>query len=278
VSRPVTLSRVLILPLAACSDYDLKAIDEPEGGAPADTGVSVRDTAEPEPDTGAVPDDEVDLGTATAVIYLNTEDTLYAWDPETGVTEVGRFSDPAARMTDIAIDMAGTMVGIATNELYEIDARTGDLTFLCALEDWANGLTFLSDGRLVTAGADLLMVDRVTCAATPLSRGSGFQTSGDVVGIPGERLLWTVNSSGGDGLVEVDPDTGTATLIGNLGVSSLWGVGYSDGLLYGFSANEEVVVIDPHTATVSSRAPLPRAWWGAATNPVRWSSTGPTTP
>ena len=262
----------LVLLLAGCTDYDLRNIDKPERGAPADTGTIGPDTAEPEtePDTGEVPDDDVDLGTATAVIYLNTEDTLYAWDPETGVTEVGPFSDPSVRMTDIAIDTTGTMVGIATDVLYGIDAQTANLTLLCTLADWANGLTFTSDGRLIAAGAGLSTVDPVTCASTTLSADSGFQTSGDVVGIPGERLLWTVNGGAGDGLVEVDPDTGETTLVGYLGVSSLWGGGYADGLLHGFSADGKAVVINPDTATVSSLTTLAGAWWGATTNPVRW--------
>ena len=90
------------------------------------------------------------------------------------------------------------------------------------------------------------------------------------MGIPGERLLWTVNGDAGDGLVEVDPDTGATALVGHLGVSGLWGVGYADGQLHGFSVGGQAVVIDPDTAAVSDVTALDGEWWGATTNPVRW--------
>lgn len=272
------MSRSLIfLLLVACSDYDLRGLDKPEAGAEPDTAALTEDTGEPAPepedDTGEDAQDDPDLGqpgSATAPIYLHTEDTLFAWSPGDGTSEVGAFSDDGVRMTDIAIDLQGRMLGIATEDLYAIDAETAAVSYLCSIDQYANGLTFLSDGQLVGAGAGIFSIDPSTCDTRAISDGDGFQTAGDVVGLPGERLLWTVNGNSGDRLVAVDPATGATTLIGALGVSGLWGVGYADGLLHGFAVGGQAVVIDPDTAAVQSVESLAGAWWGATTNPVRW--------
>ena len=181
---------------------------------------------------------------------------------------VGTFSDTGAH-TDIAIDLMGAY-GIASTDLYRIDAQTAEVTFQCTVDQYANGLTFISNGQLLAAGAGIFIIDLNTCLTTTVSNGDGFQTAGDVVGLPGERLFWTVNGSAGDGLVEVNPNTGESTLIGYLGISSLWGVGYADGLLYGFSSSGDAVVIDPETADVLAVENISGVWWGATTNPVRW--------
>lgn len=270
------MTRPLLVMLVACSDYDLQDLGKPESGVDPDTAALSTDTGEPalDDDTGeAEVEDDPGLGqpgNATAPIYLHTEDTLFAWNPGDGTSEVGAFSDDSVRMTDLAIDLEGRMVGIATEDLYAIDAETAEITYVCSIDQWANGLTFLSDGRLIGAGAGIFTIDRSSCATAPVSGGDGYQTAGDVVGLPGERLLWTVNGSAGDRLVEVDPTTGATTLVGSLGISGLWGVGYADGLLHGFSVGGKAVVIDPDTAAVQSVETVPGAWWGATTNPVRW--------
>ena len=125
-----------------------------------------------------------------------------------GKVLVGTFSDNSVRMTDIAIDLDGRMYGIASTDLYRIDAQTAEVTFQCTVDQYANGLTFISNGQLLAAGAGIFIIDLNTCLTTTVSNGDGFQTAGDVVGLPGERLFWTVNGSAGDGLVEVNPNTG----------------------------------------------------------------------
>ena len=259
----------------ACSDYDFKEIQEGENASDTassnnvdDTGTSstVTDSGDTAADTAITEDPDV----ATEIIYLNSENQLFSWNPGEGKSLVGPFSDSSVRMTDIAIDMDGRMYGIASTELYRIDAQTAEVTFQCTVDQYANGLTFISNGQLLAAGNGIFEIDVNTCRTTMISSDTDFQTAGDVVGLPGERLFWTVNGNAGAGLVEVNPNTGTSTLIGYLGINSLWGVGYADGLLYGFSSSGEAVVIDPDTANVLAVENISGVWWGATTNPVRW--------
>ena len=73
-----------------------------------------------------------------------------------------------------------------------------------------------------------------------------FQTAGDVVRLPGERLFWTVNGNA-EMDWSVNPNTGTSTLIGYLGINSLWAWAMQMDCC-GFSSSGEAVVIDPDTA------------------------------
>ena len=260
---------------SACSDYDFKELQDGEnvadtGASPGitDTGntPSESDSGQDQADTAITEEPDI----ATEFIYLNSENQLFSWNPGEGKVLVGTFSDNSVRMTDIAIDLDGNMYGIASTELYRIDSQTAEVTYECSVDQYANGLTFISNGQLLAAGAGIFVIDLDTCLTTVISTGSGYQTAGDVVGLPGERLFWTVNGSAGDGLVEVNPNTGESTLIGYLGIDSLWGVGYADGLLYGFSSTGDAVVIDPDTANVLAVENISGVWWGATTNPVRW--------
>ena len=260
--------------LLSCSDYDFKGLNSPDGTEDsatfnnADDNGSNGDTNSG--DSGFDSSIFEDPEQATEIIYLNSENQLFAWNPGFGKILIGNFSDPSVRMTDIAIDMEGNMYGIASQDLYRIDAQTAEVFWLCTTEQYANGLTFISNGQLLGAGAGIFIIDVNNCQTTMISTGDGFQTAGDVVGIPGERLFWTVNGSAGDGLVEVNPNTGESTLIGYLGINSLWGVGYAEGLLYGFSSNGDAVVIDPENASVLAVENISGVWWGATTNPVLW--------
>ena len=98
-----------------------------------------------------------------------------------------------------------------------------------------------------------------------------YSTSGDIVGMPAGNLYWTVVGAGfSDHLVRVDPRTGAATWIGDIGEYGLWGIGEVGGNLTGFSSGGRLVEIDPATARVTRGTDLPGTWWGATTNPVRW--------
>ena len=57
---------------------------------------------------------------------------------------------------------------------------------------------------------------------------------------------------------------------GRIGVSSLFGLGYHNDKLYGFSAEGDIVEISPSNAVISDTIASGNAWWGAATNPVVW--------
>jgi len=58
--------------------------------------------------------------------------------------------------------------------------------------------------------------------------------------------------------------------IGTLGYEKLFGLGYDEGELFGFSAQGEIVAISPDSAGTSLRSSGSISWWGATTNPVVW--------
>lgn len=278
---PAILARIcsltaLALYVSGCQDYALKlGADDPKveddtGAPPIDTstGDSATDSGE---DTGTVV--IPDTGTvATASVYLNTTDTLFAYEPSTNTsTRIGKFTlggSPFSGMTDIAIDLGGYMYGGTSSSLYAINPATAECTLVAHLADSMTGLTFVSDGRLVGAGSRVSFVDTSSGALTTLVPSGRYSTSGDIIGLPDGMLYWTV--TGGDDLVQVDPGSGATTRIGSIGVSGLYGLGYADGVLMGFSDSGRRVDIDSTTARSSNSEPLPGSWWGATTNPVLW--------
>lgn len=264
--------------LAGCSDYDLSANEEePKAELTEDTGTPAEDTGRildtggnEGTDTVVVPDTgEV----ATEAVYVNTSSTLFSYDPATGVaSRIGEFMDGTrpvdGGMTDIAIDLDGIMYGGSFTSLYRVNPTTADCTFVASLDDEMTGLTFVSDGRLVGAGSAVSFVDTRTGALTPLVRAGEFDTSGDIVGLPDGMLYWTV--TGGDGLVQVDPDTGTARRRGTIGVTGIFGLGYAYGELLGFTSSGRVLVMEASNGRATENEALSGTWWGATTNPVLW--------
>ncbi|MDP2308253.1 MAG: hypothetical protein Q8P18_19700 [Pseudomonadota bacterium] len=264
--------------LAGCSEYDLSSKHEDPKPEPSeDTGTPAEDTGTL-PDTGETEDTDtvvvVDTGeVATEAVYINTSSTLFSYDPASGVsTRIGEFEEGSrpidGGMTDIAIDLSGIMYGGSYSALYRVNPNTAECTFVANLDDEMTGLTFVSDGRLVGAGSAVSFVDTRTGALTPLVREGEYNTSGDIVGLPDGMLYWTV--TGGDSLVQVDPNTGTARRRGTIGVTSIFGLGYAYGELLGFTSAGRVLVMDASNGRPSENDALSGTWWGATTNPVLW--------
>ena len=253
---------------------------EVDTAEPQDTGdegvVEEPPVEEPPADTGEEPPAEIPV----EPIYVHTNSTLYSLDPATSTLSlVGDFyADPGGSfdgsMTDIAIDSDGNVYGIGFTGLFGIDPTNARVWDVAAVDENFVGLTATSDGRLIAAGDGLYEIDIATGSTTPLVDEGAFTTSGDIVGLPSSLLYWLVRSDddSGDRLVEVDAMTGTNRVVGSVGVTSLYGVAYSGGSLYGFSDEGLMVEIDPSTATVLSEQYLSQRWWGAATNPVVWET------
>ncbi|MDP2311844.1 MAG: hypothetical protein Q8P41_02995 [Pseudomonadota bacterium] len=264
--------------LTACSDYDLSSkAEDPEAADPEETGDPVVDTGTP-PDTADTGDTGIvvvpDTGeVATEAVYINTSSTLFSYDPATGsATRIGEFREGSRSidggMTDIAIDLNGIMYGGSYTALYRVNPTTAECTYVASLDDEMTGLTFVSDGRLVGAGNAVSFVDTRTGALTPLVPSGEYNTSGDIVGLPDGMLYWTV--TGGDSLVQVDPNTGVTRRRGTIGVTGIYGLGYAYGELIGFTSGGRVIVMDESNGRPSTNDTLSGTWWGATTNPVLW--------
>ncbi len=212
---------------------------------------------------------------ATEPIYLNSGSTLYSFDPVAAVANrIGDFDDgaggPDGSMVDIAIDLTGNMYGTTFSTLYRIDPSTARVRRIGATDDTLIGLTCLSDGRLVGAGAGVYFVDTATAALTDIVPAGRYATSGDIVGLPDGNLYWTV-ALGTDHLIVVNPATGGTVDRGNTGLSSVYGLAWYDDVLWGFTSDGYGAQIDVSTARSSSvRITGSSSWYGATTNPVTW--------
>ncbi len=263
---------------------------------PRDGGVTApRDGGPPPitPDAGFVDAGTPDSGEpppAMEPVYIHTGQTLYSYDPATNTTaRIGDFfvtSGQLEDMVDIAIDREGRLYGgtrqagsqADANRIYQIDPETAECRYRFSYDDTLHGMTFLPDGRLVIAGERVSVVDPISGQQLlEFPSANAYQTSGDIVGLPDGLLYWTVRgerrqngSYESDGVVRIDPVTGNISWLGAAAVTAIYGLGYANGQLFGFSSSGVVVTIEPINGTVIRQAPLAGRWFGATTNPVLW--------
>lgn len=257
--------------LAGCTQYDLNPTQDPATG-PDDTAIA-QDTAPPE--------DTAPPGGATEFLYAQTGTTLYAVDPSTyALTEIGRFSlrdgsDPPS-ITDLAVDGEGRMFAVSTWQTFEVDPQTVRLTPLARHDgDFTVALSFLADGTLI-AGGDSTMwrVDTTTGALSWPTDVPAWAFSGDMVSLPDGYLYCAMGEpsqqTGDSSLVVLDGTDVMSTR--PTGVGALFGVGWAQDKLFGFSHEGDIYTIDPHTGRATRVASPGLPFGGAATNPWRWSN------
>ena len=213
---------------------------------------------------------------ASAPVYANTSGRLYEVEPNTGETlTIGDFRDASGKVdgfVDIAIDLDGRMFGGTFDAIYRVDPNSGEVEVICSTDVELYAMTFTSDGRLIGGGPESLTIIDIddNCRVEDLLSDPFFETSGDLVGLPDGYLYWTVIGEESDELVRLDPDSGMFSPVGSLGYEQLYGLGYDDGELFGFSAEGQIVAISPDSGTTELRSSGSLAWWGATTNPVVW--------
>lgn len=158
--------------------------------AVAACGPSVRDRDGGGIDAGSSGDggSTVDASAGQTYVYAHSSSALYRVDPITlAVNLVGDFQYAAAlpdQMTDLAIDKTGLMIGVSFTSVYQVDPTTAVTTKLSdGLTGTFNGLSFVPAEQVGRTGADVL-----------------------------------VGTRNADGAVfEINPMTGVATMIGNMG-------------------------------------------------------------
>lgn len=229
-----------------------------------------------EPDDPPVP-------VAEEPVYANTSDTLYTVEPLTGDrTEIAQFRTASGtvveQMLDIAIDHEGRVYGGTFDALYRIDPVTAQVEKVCDTDIEFMGMAFTPNGDLLAAGDTIIKrVDLDSCNSTPVVFNTPYETSGDLVGLPDGFLYWTVwEEDNADGLVRIDPNTWQITYLGTIPVGRLFGLGYAEDQLFGFSSNGQTASIMPgqnvngYVDTLVLHNEPTVSWWGATTNPVAW--------
>jgi sugar lactone lactonase YvrE len=226
------------------------------------TGSSPAPCSNPNPD-GTCP-------AATGSIYLNTSSDLYRFDPTSHqASRVGAFNGPDGifNMYDIAIDTRGQLLGVSSGTLYVIDPLTALCTSVGTLDNSANGLTFLPDGRLVAAGSNVEILDASTYAVQRTFTSS-YTSSGDIIALPDGQLYWTVQGGNGDSLVRINPANGAMTNLGSTGYSAIYGLGYANSTLFGFNSGHYLIINQTNGSATAGAAS--GDWYGATTNPLVW--------
>lgn len=208
------------------------------------------------------------------VVYAHTNRDLYRIDPATlEVTHVGfiKFPEGINQMTDIALDRNERMLGISTRSIYEVNTQTAEATFIAELDRPYNGLSFIpiDDDTDILVGSTqdgwLYEIDPQTGASAPLGEfGDDMISSGDIVAVEGLTLATTTRDGWmTDRLVEVDPSSGVASNARDTRQSRVYGLGYWDGKVYGFSEDGSIVVIDAQTGEAEVVEQTEYTWWGA---------------
>ncbi len=216
-----------------------------------------------------------------ASVYAHSSSTLYKVDPNTlAVTMVAPFGWPSGSdtMTDIAIDKDGNMVGVSFTNVYAVDKDTAACRLLAPLQSGLqfNGLSFVpgigpdpnGPERLVgaTTTGEVYQIDPNTGASTQVGAyGGNYGSSGDIVSVRGFGTVATVTNGGStDILARLDPTTFAATPIGDTGYTQIWGVGFWENKVFGFTDTQKFVLIDTNTGAATEVDTANVTWWGAA--------------
>jgi hypothetical protein len=245
-------------------------------GSPDAWGLTVPD--------GGFPDGlEAPAAAQSITVFAHSSDRLFRVDPDNlNVVEVGRFylrgltpPPPVNGMTDIAVDRDGRIIGLTTGQLLQIDAFDAGCVVITALPEGRmfNGMSWVrTDGmgereQLVATGYDgsVFRIDPKSGSSTLLGAlGGDLRSSGDLVSVALHGTLATVTGSGTDVLVRVDPATGKATPIGPLGFVRVWGLGFWQNRVFGFTDQGQFISVDPVTGKGTLVRTLPSLhFWGA---------------
>jgi hypothetical protein len=230
-------------------------------------------------DDSADDDDDATPAVPTAFLYAHTATGLYTIEPVPpyGETFVGGFGFLTPSITDIGIDLHGVMWGVGFYETYAIDALTGSTNQLGTHGSETNAMTVLSDGTILAGGGSTLFTMSPSTGALAYEMDlSPWVFAGDMVGVPGGLLYCLMaedTPSGPTSLVVVDLSTGSVNEVGPTGVGAMYGVAYhaQTDLIFGFAASGAIYTLDPATGIATLVRTSSLEWWGATTNPARWS-------
>ncbi len=222
-----------------------------------------------------VPNADGTCATATAPIYVNTYEQLFSFDPlSRQATLVTSFVTPIPEeMWDVAIDRDGLLFGVAeSGAIYRINVGNGECATVGMTSFSANALAVTMDNQLAVAGSNVVqIIDHESFAAVrTLVDGGPFVSSGDLVVLPDGFLYWSVMGPvDNDQLILIDPVTGGTALLGTLPASNVWGLAFASGALFGFTARDDFLIINPADAAGRIGATA-HSWYGATSNPLIW--------
>jgi hypothetical protein len=209
--------------------------------------------------------------------------TLYAEDSQSNLYTVHASTGAATMVGSIGLvdvtDLAfrnSLLYGITFTQFLKIDPDTGSgiiigdhgFTDLNALAVGPNGVIYSASN---TTG-DFLRIDSGTGQGTLVGNfGPGLTCSGDLAFGSNGALYVSLNREGyeNDWLGSVNLNTGSVTLIGDLGYDEVHGLSVRNGTLYGATESGQLLKIDANTGAGTILGVSEVAYWGMATSPIR---------
>jgi hypothetical protein len=215
---------------------------------------------------------------ADGTIYAHTATTLYTVDPTTfDLTTVGTFGT-SDEMTDLAITPDNSIFTISKTALYRINASTAAATMIFSGIASSNvALTFQKNGTLLAAdqSGTVRVIDPTSNMVTELGTyGTGYDTAGDLVAVSDGTMFGVSTEAPGLGnstnvLIKVDTTNASATTVGKIGYTGVFGVAYTGGRVIAFTSTGQIIRIDPMTGMgtlVATHTGV--AFYGAGTSPL----------
>jgi hypothetical protein len=205
--------------------------------------------------------------------FAHTDEELYRVDPFNFTAEL--VITLPATLWDIDTHPNGSLYAISDVALYVLDERGATWNSVGGVDPQGapNGLAIDNEGTAyVTSGNFLYTVDLLTAEVTWVgSMGGGFESSGDcVVNKDNTLLMASRHRTGTDTIIRINGATAEATEVGDIGVTSVFGLTAAWGTLYGLTSRGELIEIDESTGagrllhTFSGHR-----WFGAASTPTR---------
>ena len=215
---------------------------------------------------------------ATAPMYVQSAGKLYSYDPTTNIPQfIANFKLNGSNFNsvlDIGITPTGLMYGVSGSALYYINGSNGTMTLIptAGIGSFGNinGLTALSDGRLVISGDGVALYNIATKTLSTLVAPGGYQSSGDIIALPDGFLYMSAVAHSSDHLIKINPNTGATQDLGSMGFSNVYGLGYQNNTLYGFTADGTILRVNSATGAGTYLNATGETWYGATTNPVSW--------
>lgn len=212
---------------------------------------------------------------AASVLVGSSDGTIAEVDTSNGAVS-NSFDTGTQNWFDIAVDNDGNAFGVDLGSTtWSIDLGTQSATSLGATGAFINGLAFGAGNTLYGSGDNnLYTIDTVSGGATVVGTGVGgnFFSSGDIAFAGGSFFGTSSNSCGGIGgdcLWSIDATSGVGTAIGDIGVSSVFGLALTGGTLFGLSSDDNIYTINTSTGagTLATGFTLSGATNGAAVPP-----------
>lgn len=248
---------LLFLPIAAWVPL---VVEDCGGGSSVPDASMDATTMDVAPDVDAA-DASVDVAIdvpPVRAIWVSTPTTLFNFDPVARtVTRVAHFGCSGEPMVDLAMNAQEQLFGVTTESVVAIDKVTGACTEIArGAQNLPYGTGFvpatsLEAGVETWLGYVFTTYDAIDPDSGALTfegnlgfKAGNFQASGDMVAIAGGNTYLTgmgLDPMEGDGVIQVDPNTGAATkLLGVTGVPALVGLAQWAGILYAFDVNGNI--------------------------------------